>query len=337
MAKSKDKNGGGNKSGASKGGECAAQGAINREQIAKQAKAREQRRQEEGPAFFLRLNEERNTNPADIANGVVGKYAIPGGDQPSVHLTVRNHAQANGSFPVVEFESAQRGHVLQGTTLNPGVFLGTKWIGDMDWNSRMTGSAKTTQENLHGYLSQFIELVPADQVEVPVKPAITAPKLTQADMESLAKAEAKRQRRKANDAATPSKKIATASEKAAEATMLHAMRKQAIHPFGFATGTIGYCDLSSDHGELIVLSFMDGGDRKVSIAYLSKSHILTLAGVKVDDAIFASYVMAGRVHESDRSHMKKDDFDRRNAVAKYIHDQLANRGIRFPAGKKQKA
>lgn len=330
MAKSKDKNGGGNKSGASKGGECAAQGAINRERIAKEAKMREQRRQEEGPAFFIRLNEERNTNPADIANGVVGKYAIPGGDQPSVHLTVRNHAQANGSFPVVEFESAQRGHVLQGATLSPGVFLGTKWIGDMDWNSRMTGSAKTTQENLHGYLSQFIELVPADQVEVPVKPAITAPKLTQADMESLAKAQQKRDRK-------PQKQISDASEKATQATALHAMRKQAILPFEFATGTIGYCDLSSDHGELIVLSFMDGGDRKVSIAYLSKSHILTLAGVKVDDAIFASYVMAGRVHESDRSHMKKDDFDRRNAVAKYIHDQLANRGIRFPAGKKQKA
>lgn len=335
MAKSK--NGGGSKGGDSKGSACAAQGAIDRKKIADQAKAREQRRQEEGSAFFLRLNADRNNNPADIANGVVGKYAIPGGDKPSVHLAVRNHAQANGSFPVVEFESVQRGHVLQGATLNAGIFLGTRWIGNMEWCSRMTGSARTTQQNLHGYLSQFIELVPVDQMDTHVEPAIIAPKLTLADIESLTKAEAKRQRRKANNAATPTKKIAAASEKAAEATMLHAMRKQAIHPFEFATGTIGYCDLSSNHGELIVLSFVDGGDRKVSIAYLSKSHILTLAGVKVDDAIFASYVMAGRVHESDRSHMNKDDFDRRNAIAKYIHDQLANRGIRFPAGNKQKA
>jgi hypothetical protein len=231
----------------------------------------------------------------------------------------------------------QREHALQGATLDPGVFLGTRWIGNMEWHSRMAGSAKTTQQNLHSYLSQFIELVPADQIEVPAKPAVEAPKLTQADIESLARAEARRQRRKANNAATPTKKIAAASEKAAEATMLHAMRKQAIHPFEFATGKIGYCDLSSNHGELIVLSFVDGGDRKVSIAYLSKSHILTLAGVKVDDAIFASYVVAGRVHESDRGHMKKADFDRRNATAKYIHDQLTNRGIRFPAGKKQNA
>lgn len=330
MAKSKDKNGGGNKGGASKGSTCAAQGAINREQIAKEARGREHRRQEEGPAFFRRLNDERNSSPVDIANGVIGKYAIPGGDQPSIHLSVRKHSQGDTSFSVVEFESVQRGHALQGATLNAGVFLGTRWIGNTEWHSRMTGSAKTTQQNLHGYLSQFIELVPVDQVDTPVEPAIIAPKLTQNDIDSLAKAEAKRLRKKSN-------LIAEASAEGARETALHTMRKQAIRPFEFATGKIGYCDLSSDHAELIVLSFMDGGDRKVSIAYLSKSHILTLAGVKVDDAIFASYVVAGRVHESDRGHMKKADFDRRNATAKYIHDQLTNRGIRFPAGKKQNA
>lgn len=311
--------------------ECAAQGAIGREQAAKAAKLREQRRQGEGPAFFLRLNADRNNNPADIANGIVGKYAIPGGDQPSIHLSVRKHNQKDTSFSVVEFESVQRGHALQGAILDPSVFLGTKWIGDMNWQSRMTGSARTTQENLHGYLSQFIELVPAEQVVVtPVEPAIIMPKLTEADTEALLRAAERRKRKRVN-------KIVAASAGAALATKLHTMREHAIHPFEFATGVIGYCDLSSNHGELIVLSFVDGGDRKVSIAYLSKSHILTLAGVKVDDAIFASYVMAGRVHESDRSHMNKDDFDRRNAIAKYIHDQLTNRGIRFPAGKKQNA
>lgn len=91
------------KGGSSKGGECAAQGAINRGQIAKEARGREHRRQEEGPAFFLRLNADRNNNPADIANGVVGKYAIPGGDQPSIHLSVRKHNQKDTSFSVVEF------------------------------------------------------------------------------------------------------------------------------------------------------------------------------------------------------------------------------------------
>lgn len=260
----------------------------------------------------------------------MGKYAIPGGDQPSIHLSVRKHNQKDTSFSVVEFESVQRGHALQGETLDPGVFLGTKWIGDTEWSSRMTGSARTTQQNLHGYLSQFIELVPADHVDTPVESAVITPNLTEADKASIAKAEAKRQRKKIST-------IAEASAEGARETVLHTMRKQAIRPFEFATGVIGYCDLSSNHGELIVLSFVDGGDRKVSIAYLSKSHILTLAGVKVDDAIFASYVMAGRVHESDRGRMNKDDFDRRNAIAKYIHDQLTNRGIRFPAGKKQNA
>lgn len=115
--------------------------------------------------------------------------------------------------------------------------------------------------------------------------------------------------------------------------LLH-MKKNCLSVVSIAHGKIGYADLSSSSGELIVNFYVDGADRKARIEHMGENHMLVLAGIKEGDCVFTSCIQYG-ISPADRLKMSEEDYRKRSIIVEHIREQMERRGIRFR--KKQSA
>ncbi len=163
MADSKQRggnnNGGQSKQGGSiKGADCAKMSALHRVHVRNEEARLNQARQalKATGEFFLKKNDGRETNIFKLEAGVIGEYAIPGGDKPSVHVRVTDMGTPEKPFPVVYFDNAHEGSGLPGN-LSTDTFLPVWTLSKDSFVSRMTGYSAETQNKLYGFLTNAID------------------------------------------------------------------------------------------------------------------------------------------------------------------------------------
>lgn len=141
-----------------KGADCAKVSAANRVTARKQEERLSQARQvlKQTGEFFLKKNEGRTTDIFRLEAGEVGEYAIPGGDQPSVHLCVVEAGTPEKPFRVVYFESAHEKSGLPGN-MSTETYLPIWTLSKDSFQSRMLGHSAETQNKLFGFLTGVID------------------------------------------------------------------------------------------------------------------------------------------------------------------------------------
>ncbi|MFA6608388.1 MAG: hypothetical protein WCT07_00530 [Candidatus Paceibacterota bacterium] len=176
------------------------------------------------------------------------------------------------------------------------------------------------QEKLHGFLRPLIAPFYVTMVKKSEESAkVASSNLTELDRIAIAAAE-ERRIKKAQD------NFAQKKAKQNQEMILRHMRKSCMSVMKIVSGNIGYCDLSSSSGDLIVNFYFDGADRKVRIEYINENHMLVLTGLKINDTVFASNILQGKV---DRTNMNDADFNKRSILMNHIRQQMEARGIRF--------
>jgi hypothetical protein len=146
--------------------------------------------------------------------------------------------------------------------------------------------------------------------------------LTDADRQAIGAAENRRERK-------AKERLAKQREEALRQVAVMTMRQSCLPAVQIATGKLGYTNLDSSSGELIVGFHIAGGDRIARIEHVGNCHMLTLAGVEKGDNIFASAILTGKV---DRAHCTTEaDFRKRSIIANHIREEMQKRGIHFHA------
>jgi hypothetical protein len=154
----------------------------------------------------------------------------------------------------------------------------------------------------------------------PVETLAVKESLTNADREALAAA-AERRERKAKE------KFVRQREEQSEKMAVMAMKQNCLSVVQITHGKLGYADLGSSSGELIIGFHIAGNDRIARIEHMGSNHMLMLAGIKKDDCVFASAIQLDKV---DRAHCTTEaDFRKRSILASHIREQMEVRGIRF--------
>jgi hypothetical protein len=142
-----------------------------------------------------------------------------------------------------------------------------------------------------------------------------------ADLEAIKKAE---ERRKAKAERRREQEVETFQKDAA----LLAMKANCVALIRIATGSLGFCNLSSPSGDLLVQFQMEGGDRMVSVEHVGENHMLKLVGIGEGFKMFASYISHG-ISSTDKQRMLPGVFNQRSILAKHIREQMENAGVRF--------
>jgi hypothetical protein len=131
--------------------------------------AGEQRREDEIAAgkYYSRLNTNRSTVVSDAVNGVLGLYAFPGGDNPSIHVEVASEIIGTGKVAVIKFETAQRGHELEGEAFDSKVYLPAYYVEKFgsNFSPRMGGMAGKTQKLIMSYMLKLLDGYGAPEVD----------------------------------------------------------------------------------------------------------------------------------------------------------------------------
>lgn len=187
---------------------------------------------------------------------------------------------------------------------------------------QITGnSVFSWQSKVHAFVRAAVLPFLGKMTVKPEPVTIDTSLLTDADREAITMAQERRERK--------GKKKFLAKKAAQEKAMvlLH-MKNQCLPVSSIAHGKIGYADLSSSSGELIVNFYVDDADRKARIEHMGESHMLVLAGIKKGDTVFASCVVSG-VSPADRLKMSEEDYRKRSVLAEHIREQIEARGVRF--------
>lgn len=163
MANSKQRggnnNGGQSKQGGSiKGPDCAKDSIAHRQAIRKEEARLAQARQalKATGEFFLKKNDGRETDIFKIEAGVIGEYAIPGGDKPSVHVRVTDMGTPEKPFPVIYFDQAHEGSGLPGN-LSKDTFLPVWTLSQDSFTTKMSGFYGQTQSQMFSFLTGAID------------------------------------------------------------------------------------------------------------------------------------------------------------------------------------
>lgn len=152
-------NGGQSKQGGSiKGSDCAKTSTLHRESTRKEEARLAQARQalKATGEFFLQQNDGHEVDVLKIEAGVIGEYAIPGGDKPSVHVHVSEMGTAEKSLRVVFFDTAHEGSGLPGN-LSTDTYLPVWTLSKDSFISRMEGHGAETQNQLFSFLTNAID------------------------------------------------------------------------------------------------------------------------------------------------------------------------------------
>lgn len=131
------------------------------------ARARNLRHQNEGKRaqevqsgrFYSRINNGRSRDVVAACNGEIGEYAFPGGDTPSVHVSVSKEVGPNGAMSVIRFEAPQRGHELEGAVFDSTVFLPAHYVRKFgtSYTSNKAGLVGKTQNLICHYMAKLLE------------------------------------------------------------------------------------------------------------------------------------------------------------------------------------
>ncbi len=124
--------------------------------------------------------------------------------------------------------------------------------------------------------------------------------------------------------------LATANQRATEATALASMRKGAV-PIRDAVmeGKMGHVDLSDSAGDLIVCFGQVGADKTIMVAHLAKNHMLRIAGVDEGHSIYVGQLMRGHVDSFEAKHMSAEDKKARDALIVFINEAMNERGFKL--------
>lgn len=258
------------------------------------------------------------TQLGKLADGVQDTYGIKT-DEGIVILDTRFHRGQNAIF-VVE-------STVENIVPDHEYFVPVSCMRHDELRQVTPDNIFKWQVKLHNFLRPILAPFYGVKKKVEeVKDSSTPKNLTEADKEAIAAAEERRDRKGQN-------KFAKKRDEQKRAIALFNMRRHCVPAMKIATGNIGYCDLSSETGDLIANFYYVGNDKHVKVEYLSDNHVLQLAGIKVGDWIFASCIPRGEVDQIDRTRMSSDDFRKRSILAEHLREQLEIRNVRFIAKK----
>lgn len=163
-------------------GRASANAVAAHQRIRKAARLVEQRRDAERQAgqFHNRVNEGRQTDLNAALGGIVGSYAYPGGNLPSVQFTVSREVLGESIVSVIRFEAVQQGHELIGQPFDPKVFVPCHFVrkfGTAYTSRRQDRLARATQELIVHYLARASGITVAQEVRscsvtTPVEPPL---------------------------------------------------------------------------------------------------------------------------------------------------------------------
>ena len=271
------------------------------------------------------------TLPGKLAGGIVGHYGIKT-ESGTVILEVRPH----GDKSVIYVTDS----TMAGITPHEYYFIPVSTLRHENLQQVTEGTLFAWQQKVHAFLRKHVACFYPKKAALNPDVANCATKVL-GEAEAVLEAGKKASRplteadKRAIESAVKRRKAKLGKKRAAqktaqiEAMILAHMFKNCVSPMEIVHGHLGYCDLSSKSGELIVNFYLDGADRKVHIEHMSENHMLRLAGIPLMYSVFASAVQNGRIDEVSRQLMTSEDYRKRSILAKHIQQQMEERGIRF--------